>query len=362
MSPRGLLLLATVTLGSVALAAHAVMTRDVPVTTVAFDAPLLPGLADKLDRVAAIKVRFEDKTATVRRGEKGWVIEELDGYPVDPEKVQGLARSLVSARLLEAKTDRPERWGRLDVDEPGSPRPDGGKSRAKELALLDAQGNKLAELVVGKTRYGLFGPGRGGVYVRKTDEGRAWLLDRRIEVPEEPIDWIDRQIVDVPSSSIARVVLRPGGADQVVVARASREADAFALEPLPAGRSADKEKLERLAGTLSSLSMQTVRKASEIPFPEDAPRARFETVDGLVLEAVVHREGEGNDAVYWVRFAAATGEALPGEASEGAKPAAEQARALAERLDGWAFKLAKWYGERLVWTVDELLEPAEKTS
>ncbi|MCS6780637.1 MAG: DUF4340 domain-containing protein [Geminicoccaceae bacterium] len=362
MSPRGLLLLATVTLGSVALAAHAVMTRDVPVTTVAFDAPLLPGLAEKLDRVAAIKVRFEDKTATVRRGEKGWVIEELDGYPVDPEKVQGLARSLVSARLLEAKTDRPERWARLDLDEPGSPRPDGGKSRAKELVLLDAEGKKLAELVVGKTRYGAFGPGRGAVYVRRAEDGRAWLLDRRIEVPEEPIDWIDRQIVDLPSSSIARVVLRPGSENQVVVARASGEAGELALEPLPAGRTPDKDKLERLASALSSLSLQAVRRASEIAFPEDAPRARFETVDGLVVEAVVRQEGEGNDAVFWVRFAAAAGEASPGASSEGAKPAAEQARALAQRLDGWAFKLAKWSAERLVWTVDELLEPAEKTS
>jgi hypothetical protein len=99
-----------------------------------------------------------------------------------------------------------------------------------------------------------------------------------------------------------------------------------------------------------------------MPFAQDAPRARFATVDGVVVEAVVHKEGEGDDAQYWVRFAAQVGEPLPGEPAVGAKPAAEQVAALAPRLDGWAFKLSRWSAERLVWTRDDLLQPADKTS
>lgn len=362
MSPKGLLVLASLTLGAVALAAHAIITRDVPVTTVVYDEPLFPGLAERIGEVASVRVRYEDKTATVRRTERGWTIDELDGYPVDPGKVQSLARSLVTARLLEAKTDRPERWNRLELDEPGTPRPDGGKSRSKELVLVDGRGETIARLYVGKTRYGLFGPGRGGVYVRRAEDSRAWLLDRRIEVPEEPLDWIERQIVDLPRTQIARVVLRPDREDRLAIRRTSREATDFALESVPAGRKADPNRVERLADALSGLSLQDVRAAAKVPFAEDAPRARFETVDGIVLEARLHKEGEGDDASFWVRFAVFPGEALPGEPAADAKPAVERARELSARLDGWAFKLSKWAGERFAWTVEDLLEPADKTS
>jgi len=357
MSPKGVLVLATLTLGAVALAAHAVMRRDLPITSVAVDEPLLPGLAERLGDVTTIEVVAEGRKATVRRTERGWVVEELDGFPVDPAKVQSLARSLVTARLLEPKTDRPERWARLELDAGQNE-----KSRARSVVLADAQGREIASVVVGKTRYGAFGPGRGAVYVRRGDEPRAWLADRRIEVPAEPLDWVDRQILDIPREAIASVTLRPGTAEEVVIAKPSRDAQELVLDQVPTGRAADKDKLDRLAGTLSGLSLQDVRAAGEVPFAPDAPRARFATVDGVVVEAVVHKEGEGDDASFWVRFAAQVGEPLPGEPAEGAKPATEQVAQLAPRLDGWAFKLSRWWGERLVWTRDDLLQPADKTS
>ena len=131
---------------------------------------------------------------------------------------------------------------------------------------------------------------------------------------------------------------------------------------LPAGRSADSNKLERLQGTFASLSMQEVRAAEKIPFAEDAPRSRVATLDGLVVEAVVHKEGEGDDAAFWVRFLASAGEAWPGASPADGKSAPEQAATLAARLDGWAFKLSRWSAERLVWTRDDLLQPADKTT
>lgn len=357
MSPKGLLVLAVVTLGAVALAAQAIVSRDLPVTTVALDQPLVPGLAERLGEVAQIRVVAEGRTTTVRRGERGWVVEELDGFPVDPAKVQALARSLVTTRLLEAKTERPERYARLEVEDP---KDDKGKSR--RLVLSDKDGREIAAVVIGKTRYGLFGPGRGGVYVRRAGEPRAWLADRRIEVPEEPIGWVDKQIVDLPRDSIARVVLRPGSGQEAVVTRSAADSPDLVLAGLPEGRTADKDKLERLAGTLSALTLQEVRAAGKLAFPADAPRARFETADGVVVDAVVVQEGQGEEAAFWVRLQAQAGGAPATPPKEGAKPLAEQVAALAARLDGWAFKLPRWTAERLVWTRDDLLQPADKTS
>ncbi len=357
MSPKGFLVLAALTLGAVALAAQAVMQRDLPITAMTVDEPLLPGLVDRLAEVARIEVVAEGRKATVRRGERGWVVEELDGYPADPAKVQALARGLVNARLLEPKTDRPERYARLELDFGQNE-----KSRARKVVLADAEGAEIASVVVGKTRYGAFGPGRGAVYVRRGDEPRAWLVDRRIEVPDEPLGWIDRQILDIPREAIASVTLRPATGEPVTASRTSREASELALDRVPDGRGVDKDKLERLQSALSSLTLQDVRAATEVRFAESAPKARFVTVDGVVIETVLHKEGEGDDATFWVRFAASTGEPLPGQPAEGAKPAAEQVAQLAARLDGWAFKLSRWSAERLGWGRDDLLQPADKTS
>ena len=181
-------------------------------------------------------------------------------------------------------------------------------------------------------------------------------------MPSEPLDWVEREILDIPSAQVASVTLRPGTDAEVKAAKSSREASELTLLSVPEGRAVDKDKLDRLASTLSGLSLQDVRAAHRLPFAEDAPRARFATVDGVVVEAVVHKQGEGDDAQYWVRFAAQVGEPLPGEPAVGAKPAAEQVAALAPRLDGWAFKLSRWSAERLVWTRDDLLQPADKTS
>lgn len=357
MSPKGLLVLAVFTLGAVALAAQAIMQRDLPISTVSLDEPLAPGLAERLDQVAQIRVVAAGRTTTVRRSEAGWVVDELGGFPVDAGKIQALARSLVAARLLEAKTDRPERHARLELEDPTVE-----KAKSRLVVLSDANGSVILSLIVGKTRYGVFGPGRGGVYARRADEQRAWLLDRRIEVPEEPIDWIERRILDVPRDQVARVVLRPGTGEQLVAARTGAEATELTLAGVPEGRAADKDKLDRLAGTLADLTLQDVKPAAAIAFAADAPRARFETVSGLVVEAVIQKEGQGDDAVFWVKLGASSGTPLAGEASPDGKPVAEQVAALAPRLDGWAFKLSRWTAERLVWTLDDLLQPADKTS
>jgi hypothetical protein len=357
MSPKGLLVLAAVTMGAVALAAQAVMQRDLPISTVSLDQPLAPGLADRLDQVAQIRVVAAGRTATVRRAEAGWVVDELGGFPVDVGKVQTLARGLVTARVLEPKTDRPERHPRLELEEPTA-----DKAKSRLVVLSDANGAEIVSVIVGKTRYGLFGPGRGGVYARRAGEARAWLLDRRIEIPEEPIGWIERRIVDVPREQVARVVLRAGTAEEVVAARAGPDATELTLEGVPEGRAVDKDKLERLAGTLSDLTLQEVKAASEVAFAADAPRARFETAEGLVVEAVVQRQGEGDDAAFWVKLEASPGTPRAGDLPPGAKPVAEQVAGLSGRLDGWAFKLPRWTAERLVWGRDDLLQPAAKTS
>jgi hypothetical protein len=369
MSPRSFLVLLLVTLGSVALATVAAFDRDLPVQTTQLDLPLAPGLEADLDGVARIVAITESGTSTIVRGEAAWTIEEKGGYPVDPNKVRDLVLAAASARLVEAKTDDPDRLPRLELADPGQP-----DARSRGVRIEAEDGTPLAAIVVGKTKHGLYGSGRGGVYVRRVDETQAWLADRTIPVPGAAIDWLERQVLDLPSGEIALIRLESEGGEPVELVRAAADAEALSLAvPAPEGQEADQARIEQLSAALASLSMQDVRpRTGDSPDPV----ARFITRDGLQVDVALRKEAEGEEAAYWAEFEVALTEPpLPsppadvadggaqqpaeGGETETASPGADaRAAELSRRLAGWSFRIPAYLAERFEWGRGDLLKPA----
>jgi hypothetical protein len=377
MSPKGFAVLAAATAVSLGLAAWAVAGRDVPVAASAQPEPMFAGLLQGLNDVHAVEVRGGGgEPVTVRRAEDGrtWRVEERGGYPADPEKVRELALGLANLRLVEAKTASPERLPRLDLGDPSGP-----DTKAREVRLLGKGGEPLAAAVVGKTKYGLYGGGRAGVYVRRVGEDQAWLAAGSLVVPGGPLDMVAKEVVDIPADEVGRVTLGADGPSPLVASKPDRQAEAFTLAAAPPeGRTVDPAKLDRLAGTLAGLMMQEVRQLAQVPFPADAPKARFETWDGLVVEARMAKTGEGDKAEHWVTLAATPGEPLappappagetpaeaatPTPAPSAAVPPAQRAAELNAKLDGWAFRLSEFAAARIGWTLDDLLAAPDAAS
>ena len=74
-----------------------------------------------------------------------WVVVEKGNYPADEARMRRLLLGLADLTLVEPKTERPELFARLDLDDPSN-----GKSTL--VALQDRTGKTVAELIVGKTR------------------------------------------------------------------------------------------------------------------------------------------------------------------------------------------------------------------
>lgn len=371
MSPKAFLLLGVATLAAVGLATGSVLDRDLPVQSNALNEPLFEGLVDRLNDVSIIEVTAAGETTTVRHGPAGWIVEQRDGYPADPEKIRALALGIAQLHLIEPRTDREERLPRLELGDPAD-----ADARARLVRLENEEGEVLASIVVGKTSYGLYGPGRGGAYVRRAGEHQAWLADRTLPIPDGPLAWLDRRIVDLPRDRLAEIELvRPDGQHLAFSRSADGTSEALHLEGVPEGREEDPEKIERLASVLDKLDLQDVRRADGLDFPEDGPEARYRTVEGLVVEVDLLKEQDGEEAIYWARLTPSAGEpvadamaepedggdAAAGEAGD-REPLAERVDALAHRLDGWAFKISRYLGERLGWQREEFLKPAESTS
>lgn len=371
MSPRGFATLAIAALAAVVLAGWSITTRDVPLTATEVDQPLFPGLVDRLEQVARIEAQTNSGTVTLRRDGDVWRVEQRHGFPANGNQVRSVARGLAALRIVEAKTAASERLPRLELDEPGRE-----NAKGRRVTLKDASGSVLASAILGKTRYDLYGGGRGGIYVRRDGESQAWLAAGEVDLPADDLGWIDTTIVDLPEYRIRKVTLGAGGPDPIVLSRADDTQD-FSLDRVPEGRKADVGELSRVAATLASLTLQDVQPAAAKPVPDDAPLARFETFDGQVVAIRLLVEGEGDAVQHWVRLTAeppvaaapapSPAASLPAEATDPAEPtepadaqsqpdpAAATAR-LAQRVDGWTFKVPRWVTDRLLVTRDDLLE------
>ena len=166
---------------------------------------MFAGLLDRLNDVQTIKVTGGGQTLTMTRTADGkWQLAERGGYPADYKKARELALGLASLQLVEAKTAKADRLARLELGDPAKP-----DAKSHQVDLLDKDGKTLATAIVGKTKYGLYGGGRSGVYVRRGGEDQAWLAAGELSVPSSPTDVVSRDIIDIPQDEIGRVTLGP---------------------------------------------------------------------------------------------------------------------------------------------------------
>lgn len=367
MSPKSFSILLLATAVSVGLAGWAVAERDVPAASRTLDEPLFPGLAERLADVSIVQVTTDGSTFTLRRDGDAWHLAERGGYPADRAKLREVARAVAALRLVEAKTSSGDRLSRLDLDDPAVK-----GSKAKLVTLEAGDGKPIASVVLGKPKYSLYGGGRGGTYVRRNGEDQAWLAAGEVSVPGDALGWLDEEVVSLPEAEIRRVTLGEGGADPTVITRPDPASETLVLDRLPEGRTADQEVLSRVAAVLDKLSMSDVRKADARPMPADAPKARFETQDGLVLTVTSTIETNGDKQESWVALdVGADPSAVAGSATAAApqtdavaveaKPADAQ-HALADRvaelkgkLAGWQFQLPAYIAERLTYDREKLL-------
>ena len=165
MSPRTLvvLVLLAVLAGGVAwLAGDRPSGPSVP----GLGEPLLPGLRERVNDVAALTVQAADGRFTARRGAEGWTLDESDGYPARFETVKKTLMGLAELRTLEAKTANPARHVELGLEDPEAP-----DATSALVTLLDAQGQSLGAVVLGRS-----GSAPQSLYARRASDAQCWLV------------------------------------------------------------------------------------------------------------------------------------------------------------------------------------------
>jgi hypothetical protein len=337
MQNRSFLLLLGATVIVVAAAIFVLAAGDRTASPVPPGERVLPGLAAKLGELAW--VRLSHGTTKIDFAAIGgrWAVVEKGNYPAAPGKLRQLLLGLADLTLVEPKTERPELFARLDLDDPAN-----GKST--EIRLNDRTGQTIAELIIGRRRTDRLGIGSDAVYVRQPGANRAWLARGSLDVSGEVVDWLDRRILDIPAAGIASVKLT--GDDTTLVLSRSEPGDRFAVSGAPAdAKFKGPAVLAEPAGALAALDLADVKPAAEQPVPDSGvAAASFTTFDGLTIDLRLF----ARDNADWLAIAASGKDMVEAEAN-----------AITSRVAAWRYAITPDRAKLLRTRLADLVEPAK---
>lgn len=369
MSPRVFLIWLVVTLVTLVAAVAAVISQPELSRVAVVNEPAFPDLRARPDAVAWIIVKSEGRSLTLSRGADGqWVAQDKHGYRASASAVRDVIVAMADMQLVEAKTTRPDRYPRLEVEDPDV---EGAASRL--VRLEDEGGTALATAIIGK-RSNRFTAGRdAGTYLRRPDEVQAWLATGAVSLREQIVDWLDTDIVHVASDSVRRVEITPLEGPAYSAVRDAADG-ALRIEALPEGRVPKDSAGSRLGAALAYLQFTDVMPRADLALPEARSRARIETADGLEVTA----ELATVDGQIWALFSArdlepqgaasdasepAPDSNAPEAAEAGAREAAPgKAAAINARVGEWAYRIEDHVAERLMAPLETLLEDRDGTS
>lgn len=342
MTPRNLLIL--LVLGIAALAGgwyFGTVTTPVEHRSVNAGELMFPDLAEKLQTATRIEVVHQGKPLVIERKGEHWGLADRAGYPVPENKLRSMLTALTELRLVEPRTADPTEFATLGVEDP-----DGKTSNSNLLRILDGSGKALVAVIVGHRRVRTQGDVPDQVYVRRPGENQSWLAEGSLEVDADPQLWLDRDIMNIDHSRIAKVAVTHG-AEALTF---TRTGDKLALATPADHPKLDDYKVEDVARALELLTFEDVRPDNASPEPPMATSV-FTTTDGLTVSAQVFPTPkdplkpsvEGEIAV---RFSVTD--------EDKAKP---EATRLATRLSGWTYRLGAWKEKALAPSLADLETP-----
>ena len=292
---------------------------------------LFPGLTGALNDVDMVTIeRAGEETVEVRREGDHWIIAGRLGYPARVADVRSVLLAMADAIVVEPKTANPARHGQLGVTAPEAP-------NSKGIRVTAATSEQTFSVIFGNTAQGSYR------YARINEEDQSWLIDQNPEIPQSVGEWLEADIVDIPSTRVQSATITHPDGEVVAVARESEEQTDFTVTDVPTDRELSYPTVANgIAGALNDLDLDDVRV--ETSASADVIVTEFRTFDGLVITASTDRvDGEN-----WLSLVA--------EAADGDAGAADDINAVTM---GWQFRIADYKANLLTRRWEDILAPVE---
>ena len=229
-----------------------------------------------LAQLTSFRVANGDLVAQLTKRNDQWLVKNRDFYPADESKVLAFKRDLLAAKLLEAKTQRPENHDRLGVGTSGT--------------TVSIEG--AAFLVVGQSA-----SGRAGRYVRFANENQVWLQSSQLsEVTANAGAWLSRDLLDIDPLSIRRIIIDHEGG-RLSVSQAAGVVSVVGIEDSEFRHDGIEDSL---VGMFENLQLNDVAPVDDIDF-STASKVSVVTRRADVNETMTLALTE-QDGLFWLTF------------------------------------------------------------
>ena len=360
MNMRAFVFLAGITAVAVVGAIFALVWESAPVTVVGDRDPAFPKLVERINEVGAIEITTRDHRFTITGEGDDWGIEEKNGYIVKRETVRNFILEIANLRLVEGKTALPDRYGHLQVEEPTAE-----EAESRGIRILANDGDPLGAGVIGRRKFFLYVDGRGGTYLRREGDARAWLAEGEVNFGRTPSDWLDRNVFELDAKQVKRYTIQhPDGS--TVIGERPTAGEKVEIDGLPADRDykTDNE-ADRLALVVERFEFAEVEPAPHQDFTDSTiPKhsTTYEFFNGLVIkfEVLTLPKPDGasrfDEPPRWARVTTEVAENAP---EDGRAEATRQALEIGQKVKGWEYRLEELDGLRTTKLLEDMLAPPE---
>ena len=330
--------------------------------------------------ILSIDIKGPEKLVLLTKKSDRWVVENRFQYPADFTKIADFVRKLKQAKIGRRFESKQATLKRLSLKSPDDK--EGGESeKGTQIQLKDDSGNLLASLLLGKPRKS--GTERSfpdGHYVRLDNDPTIYLIDTHFaHLQKEPSDWLDKTLLKVEANEVKKIAClsADGKTTHYTFQRAEKGTDLVPTE-LPPNKKVDKSALNRLARSLSSLSMDDVLDPSNDSVSRELKQSdmfEYHLFNGMIYWVYPGKACANDDPCYLkveVGYQKPAEEEKPeaddktsnGKETRHEKSPEEvklEANQLNARLSPWVYVISKWQHNAFVTDLENLLEKPEKT-
>jgi hypothetical protein len=321
-----------------ALFVAAVAAVSLPAAAQEVGGPMFPDLGEGGAAIQSLTLETQRYTIRIERQGDVWVAADRGDFPVRTAVVEPIIAALSTFVATEIRTNDPADYAALEVEGPGPDRDD------VRITATDAGGDIIAAAIIGAPAATTGPPRRSGVHVRLDGEADVWLAEGVVTFPRMLANWFD-PFAQVPGPSMARISVLAGERLLFVVEKTDFSTGAYQITYLDEElgdvelAALDFNEIRALAGAIVTIAPEDVLPQDAVTIAADARTLRYETRDGLIVDATIAMADEQP----WVILAATT-------TAEANSTAAEQAAIINAAAENRAFAFSDQVIGRL--TVD----------
>ncbi|MFZ4396174.1 MAG: DUF4340 domain-containing protein [Kiritimatiellia bacterium] len=302
---------------------------------------LLPALA--LESIARVEISRSGPSITLVRGDAGWTVTNLFGYPADLSKLQTALLALADLKIGEVARG-------VNID-----------TNATLLDLQDAAGKPLATLRLGAAPDMSMGGGNRfpprppqGRHVAVAGNPQVYLVKEGLEAFDgEPRTWANSQLLALQSADIQTLELAgPTGATVCL----SRDSGSLQMQGISTNEEFDASKAYDVESAFSYLNFTGVAdpKLDAAQTGLSAPRTyRIKLKNGDCYTARIGAAAASGDR--YLRLEATL--AAPGTNATAVTEHAARKAELEQKFANWTYLVASSTATHMTYTREDLIKP-----